>query len=876
MKRKQNLLDLFGGVDDRFVLEAVRSRETAAPAKPKNRFLLIAAVVALTALLVGCGIVYVLSMQDLKLGDQQVTQERWDSEHGTMVEETVIRQVLTFAGLKGTPNYQAAQEWYEFEKTHDPDHQKFYAVKDNPFEYPAKYSFYSPYTQEMQDKIDEISSKYGLKLVGKRVEAQSAADMKEYLGIDRLLLPDAPAKEIDPGVSYRESGYFCYSFHIQMEQADGAWPYQSYVSYTRIPKDCFDHSFLKLDGDDWQERSYTTASGHQVLIMRSPSVWVSWAFCDQGDATIALRLETIWEVYSDDGIDKTPMTDEQLNQILDMIDFGLVPTPGDPAILEGQTVSAGTSQTQNGYTLTLKSAVTDGRTARIILGVTAPEGTVLCKDNSMYGAIFGNFGAGTILQSAGKDFQDYEAKSESMRGLEDGDGKENTVDILYVTEVYMPKEGVSEIYFDPSAEWTLHANGITMERSEYPEGVLTQTVPLFSNEDTWDLTFTFDKDTDTREIEFLTEPMTIKAKVGGVWTEPMDVTMLSFRVSALQLRIKWEDDMPGALGEYDKIVTVVMKDGSRVPLDGSGDYTIPDYMDPIDLDELDYVELIDGTILYPVSTVIPTSNPKQTQNGYTLELKSAVTDGRTARIILGVTAPEGTVLCKKDGIYDMYGAEFGNFGNYSVLQASDGRSWRDYGGGMETMRGLEDGDGKENTVDILYITELMLPNEGMSEIYFDPNLTWTLHIEGITMDRAEYPEKILTQTIPLFSNEDTWDLTFTFDKDTDTREIEFLTEPMTIKAKTGGSGDPLRDVTMESFRVSALQLRLDWKDDIAGDLFDYLSEPYKIVTAVMKDGTRVPFDGEGDYTISDNLDPIDLDELDYVELIDGTKLYPPK
>ncbi len=571
-----------------------------------RRPLQIAAVIALATLLVGCGVVYVLKMQNLKLGEGLVDRDRWDQEKQTVITQTVPQQVLTLSGLKGSISYQAAQEWYEFERTYDPDHQKFYAAKDNPFVYPETYSFYSPYTQEMQDKIDEISSKYGLKLVGKKVKAQSTADMKEYLGIDALLLPGAPAKEIDTRISYRESGYFCYSFQIQMKKCEGAWPYQSYVSYTRIPKDCFDHSFLKLDGDDWQERNYTTPSGHNILIMRSPSIWESWAFCDQEDATVALRLETIWEVYSDESIDKTAMTDAQLNQILDIINFDLTLTSGDPAILEAQTVSAGTSQTQNGYTLTLKSAVTDGRTARIILGVTAPEGTVLSRKDGIYdmfGAISTNFGGHTILiPEDGRNIWDY-GISEYMHGLEDGDGKENTVDILFMTEVYTPQNGAPEIFFEPGTKWTVHLEGITMDRAEYPERELSQIVPLFSNEATWDLSFTFDEATDTREIEFLSEPMPIRARIGGPRDPLRDLTIESFRLSALQLRVVWKDDWAGNLFDYAsepyKIVTVVMKDGARVPLDGTGEYTIPDYVAPIDLDEVDYVELIDGTRLYP-------------------------------------------------------------------------------------------------------------------------------------------------------------------------------------------------------------------------------------------------------------------------------------
>src|SRR5699024_7768899 len=107
-----------------------------------RRPLLIAALIALMLLLVGCGVVYVLKMQDLKLGEAQVTQDRWDNQQHTMVSQTVSQQTLTLSGLKGTPNYQAAQEWYEFEQTYDPDHQIYFEAKDNPEEFPVQYAFY--------------------------------------------------------------------------------------------------------------------------------------------------------------------------------------------------------------------------------------------------------------------------------------------------------------------------------------------------------------------------------------------------------------------------------------------------------------------------------------------------------------------------------------------------------------------------------------------------------------------------------------------------------------------------------------------------------------------------------------------------------------
>ncbi len=874
---RNNVLDMFNGARDKYVDAAIESRKAVPTKKIRTKSVfLIAAAIAMTALLVGCGIVYVLKMQDLKLGEGLVDRERWDQEKQTVVTQTVPQQVLTLSGLKGSPSYQAAQEWYEFEKTYDPDHQIFYAQADDPFEPSREYDFYGPYTQEMVDKIDEICAKYGLKLIGERVKAQTSDDMREYLGIETVLLADAPASAIDPTAEYYEGGYFRSDFSIYMEPGEDVWPYKTLMGYLYGPKDCFNDDLFKLEGDDWQERNYTTKSGHEVLILRSPTVWESWVFCDQKDATIVIRVETIHEVYTDEHgyqeVIQTPMTDEQLDQILDTINFDLKFTPGDPAILEGQKASVTMSQTSNGYTVTVKDVFTDGYRILVKLGITAPEDVDLeqyLKADSLSDARL-DFGDRIKLSSYSLPMPNYGGGT--MGARLDNDGKANTVD--YYMDMEAGSYAKDSMPYPQGGKINLLLNGLKVERRNKE---LIQMETLLEIDGTWNFDITLENG-DWREIEFVSQPITTIGTTDNDTFEDVAITSLKLRTLGGDYYGDWEYSQL-AICDYrhDKYPTLTLKDGSTIQLiNGLEPYTEGAKREElhIPLDEIETLTLIDGTVLTPVSTVTPVSAPKQTQNGYILELKSAVTDGRTARIILGVTAPEGTVLSRKDGIYDMYGAEFGNFGNYSVLQASDGRSWRDYGGGMETMRGLEDGDGKENTVDILYITEMKLPNEGISEIYFDPNLTWTLHIEGITMDRSEYPEKILTQTVPLFSNEDTWDLEFTFDKDTDTREIEFLTKPKAIKAKTVGSGDSLRDLTMESFRLSSLQLRVKWQDDYEGKLADYVGEVYKTVTVVMKDGTQVPLDGSGDYTIQDYVNPINLDQVDYVELIDGTKLYP--
>ena len=85
---------------------------------PMRRAVLIAAAVALALLLVGCAVIYVLSLQEIKIGEQQTSYDAfaYDPDTGLPIEylgkEAVTEQVLSFTGMKNTPAFQAAQEWF--------------------------------------------------------------------------------------------------------------------------------------------------------------------------------------------------------------------------------------------------------------------------------------------------------------------------------------------------------------------------------------------------------------------------------------------------------------------------------------------------------------------------------------------------------------------------------------------------------------------------------------------------------------------------------------------------------------------------------------------------------------------------------------------
>ena len=99
-----DLLTGLNGVRDSFVAEAGEFRQGKRRPRrlPSKKLWLIAAIIALTLLLVGCAVAYMLHLQDMAFG--QETQEVLGSE----VQD---RTLLSIQGVKGTPGYQAAKEW---------------------------------------------------------------------------------------------------------------------------------------------------------------------------------------------------------------------------------------------------------------------------------------------------------------------------------------------------------------------------------------------------------------------------------------------------------------------------------------------------------------------------------------------------------------------------------------------------------------------------------------------------------------------------------------------------------------------------------------------------------------------------------------------
>ena len=302
--------DLFRGMN--YVnLEFIEEAETVTQLKGEKKILslrrpvLIAAIIAMLLMLVGCAVVYVLSMQEIHIGQQQTYQDvfEYDPDTGEAIayvgQETVTEEVLTLAGIQGSRNYRAAQEWFAFKQEYDPDHSiiiELQSTKSVP-EFPAEYAAYNLYTQEMKDKLDEILEKYDLKLIGKTIPFRTEELVCRALGLENILVPGSNAvMELDYA-GYQECGNLNMDFGVVLP--DAGLKTQCHIFY--MHKDAFTEDVISLgEMETWEEWNYTTASGDEVLIFRSPEDWRGYIFCDMPNYTVTLRYTFIHELYGND------------------------------------------------------------------------------------------------------------------------------------------------------------------------------------------------------------------------------------------------------------------------------------------------------------------------------------------------------------------------------------------------------------------------------------------------------------------------------------------------------------------------------------------------------------------------------------------------
>ena len=216
----KELLTALGTINPRYYDEA-ENASLASRKVPLRKTLLVAAIIAMTLLLVGCAVVYALRLQDMSIGKETYTQDYGaDGQKIAPVEKT--RDVMTLYGHSGDSIQQALTEWFDFQNTYDPDG----ALMDNDPDHPEisnQYEYtYGCYTPEMVAKVDEIAAKYGLRLLEEwiPIQAWQGDAFLEETGIGSFALPDSGAELTRIAGMYFPPYNFSLEFELRTDALD--------------------------------------------------------------------------------------------------------------------------------------------------------------------------------------------------------------------------------------------------------------------------------------------------------------------------------------------------------------------------------------------------------------------------------------------------------------------------------------------------------------------------------------------------------------------------------------------------------------------------------------------------------------------------------
>lgn len=216
------------------------------------------------------------------------------------------REFISLQGYADSPEFQATGEWLEFENNYDRDFSIVTAFDEetkrtgvDPFI--EKYGAYNIYSQEMADKVDEITAKYNLQL-HKNLSDCNTDIVKEKIG--NVFTEDVF------GVGYMyDDGTF---------QLDGTYKNIEF-QIRRCMRGYFDTVYLNVGNiDNYEQWTYVTKDGYTVYLgIRS-----------DGHAVISIDLEDSFVSMNimpwDSDLNQVIHTREELEDLVDQIDFSLL------------------------------------------------------------------------------------------------------------------------------------------------------------------------------------------------------------------------------------------------------------------------------------------------------------------------------------------------------------------------------------------------------------------------------------------------------------------------------------------------------------------------------------------------------------------------
>ncbi len=235
-------------------------------------------------------------------------------------------------------------------------------------------------------------------------------------------------------------------------------------------------------------------------------------------------------------------------------------SPRQQEYLDSGSVEISQSQTVDGYTVTVESAICDRTELCLVLRIEGPEGMKIDLDQkkgegSLWFHSIKYASLGTYERTGG--FFSY-----STHGyhLPDGDGLDNTARLVLMTQRYLSPD--SNQVFTDGELWRLRLKGLYTMTGEITHSEIW--TDLVDGE--WE--FVFPLTEQSEELEMITSPVASKALYGGEGKEKQsaEVIVTSFKLRPLgaSCEFRHSPDYPGVLELSE--VYLMMKNGDTVPL----------------------------------------------------------------------------------------------------------------------------------------------------------------------------------------------------------------------------------------------------------------------------------------------------------------------
>lgn len=282
------------------------------PRRMKKLLYIAAAAVLVTALSVTALATDIFGLRSLVIGSSVSTPPD-STATGDITLSAPPQDLIVLQGYPDSPEYKASQEWHEFLAGYDTDQAILNEVGNTLTEFYDKYPMYLVYSQDMADKLEEITVRYSLTLHRSLTIVENAEELYGVAGTGRFLVPsDLGGNAVLGGYVY-DDGTFHYDGQAML--TGGTMIDYQLGNYI---KGTFSDTYLNVgDAGSYREWAFTTASGLTVSLALGEGKALVIAELEDSFVTVNVLAGTSQDSQFASGI----ITEDDLEAFANLFDF---------------------------------------------------------------------------------------------------------------------------------------------------------------------------------------------------------------------------------------------------------------------------------------------------------------------------------------------------------------------------------------------------------------------------------------------------------------------------------------------------------------------------------------------------------------------------